>query len=55
MIRVEMLSTKPFSIEPMLCECAELPPEGHEWRYELKLDVLPFAAGGFEVVLCSPN
>jgi ATP-dependent DNA ligase len=22
----------------MLCESAERPPEGHEWRYELKLD-----------------
>lgn len=22
----------------MLCESAELPPEGREWRYELKLD-----------------
>jgi ATP-dependent DNA ligase len=22
----------------MLCESAELPPEGSEWRYELKLD-----------------
>jgi bifunctional non-homologous end joining protein LigD len=24
--------------EPMLCESAEQPPEGSEWRYELKLD-----------------
>ena len=24
--------------EPMLCETAEQPPEGPEWRYELKLD-----------------
>jgi len=24
--------------EPMLCETAERPPEGPEWRYELKLD-----------------
>jgi bifunctional non-homologous end joining protein LigD len=24
--------------EPMLCESAERPPEGAEWRYELKLD-----------------
>ena len=29
---------KPFSFEPMLCESAERPPEGREWRYELKLD-----------------
>jgi ATP-dependent DNA ligase len=27
-----------FSVEPMLCEGAERPPEGREWRYELKLD-----------------
>jgi ATP-dependent DNA ligase len=27
-----------FSFEPMLCESAERPPEGREWRYELKLD-----------------
>jgi hypothetical protein len=24
--------------EPMLCESAKLPPEGPEWRYEIKLD-----------------
>jgi bifunctional non-homologous end joining protein LigD len=24
--------------EPMLCESAEQPPNGPEWRYELKLD-----------------
>jgi hypothetical protein len=29
---------EPFSFEPMLCESAERPPEGPEWRYELKLD-----------------
>jgi bifunctional non-homologous end joining protein LigD len=29
---------KPFSFEPMLCDSAEHPPEGREWRYELKLD-----------------
>jgi bifunctional non-homologous end joining protein LigD len=29
---------KPFSFEPMLCESAERPPEGREWRYELKVD-----------------
>jgi ATP-dependent DNA ligase len=35
-IRLSM--AKPFSFEPMLCESAERPPEGREWRYELKLD-----------------
>lgn len=29
---------QPFSFAPMLCESAEPPPEGREWRYELKLD-----------------
>jgi DNA ligase D-like protein (predicted ligase) len=29
---------KPSSLEPMLCTSAEQPPEGDEWRYELKLD-----------------
>jgi len=29
---------RPFSFQPMLCESAERPPEGREWRYELKLD-----------------
>jgi bifunctional non-homologous end joining protein LigD len=33
-----MLIPKLFSFEPMLCESAECPPEGREWRYELKLD-----------------
>jgi bifunctional non-homologous end joining protein LigD len=33
-----MPSPKPFSFEPMLCESAEHPPEGREWRHELKLD-----------------
>jgi bifunctional non-homologous end joining protein LigD len=33
-----MNAPKPFSFEPMLCESAERPPEGPEWRYELKLD-----------------
>src|SRR5438105_7450290 len=33
-----MPTAKPFSFEPMLCESAERPPEGQEWRYELKLD-----------------
>jgi ATP-dependent DNA ligase len=27
-----------FSFEAMLFESAERPPEGREWRYELKLD-----------------
>jgi len=33
-----MLDSKSFSFEPMLCESAERPPEGLDWRYELKLD-----------------
>jgi bifunctional non-homologous end joining protein LigD len=33
-----MPNPKPFSFEPMLCESAECPPDGREWRYELKLD-----------------
>jgi DNA ligase D-like protein (predicted ligase) len=33
-----MLTRKPFSFEPMPCESAERPPEGRQWRYELKLD-----------------
>src|SRR5215472_4502668 len=33
-----MSSAKPFSFEPMLCESIERPPEGNDWRYELKLD-----------------
>jgi ATP-dependent DNA ligase len=36
--RVIMSAPKSFSFEPMLCEGAERPPEGHEWRCELKLD-----------------
>ena len=31
-------SSRPFSFERMLCHGAERLPEGHEWRYELKLD-----------------
>jgi ATP-dependent DNA ligase len=27
-----------FSFEPMLCQSAERPPDGRDWRYELKLD-----------------
>jgi bifunctional non-homologous end joining protein LigD len=27
-----------FSFEPMLCHPAQHPPEGQDWRYELKLD-----------------
>jgi len=30
--------SRPFSLDPMLCLGAERLPEGHEWRYELKLD-----------------
>jgi ATP-dependent DNA ligase len=33
-----MPSPKPFSFELMFCQSAERPPEGQEWRYELKLD-----------------
>jgi hypothetical protein len=33
-----MPSLKPFSFEPMLCDSAERPPEGREWRYEPMLD-----------------
>jgi bifunctional non-homologous end joining protein LigD len=33
-----MVASKLFSFEPMLCEGAERPPEGSNWRYELKLD-----------------
>src|ERR1700740_264591 len=33
-----MSSSKPLSSEPMLCESAERPPKGPQWRYELKLD-----------------
>jgi bifunctional non-homologous end joining protein LigD len=33
-----MDAPKPFSFEPMLRERAERPPEGAQWRYELKLD-----------------
>jgi ATP-dependent DNA ligase len=44
------MSIRPaISFQPMLCESAERPPEGDEWRYELKLD-------GFRAIGCkSPN
>jgi len=32
------MPAKALSFEPMLCDKAEQPPEGPEWRYELKLD-----------------
>jgi ATP-dependent DNA ligase len=32
------MPAKALVFEPMLCEKAEQPPEGPEWRYELKLD-----------------
>jgi hypothetical protein len=48
-----MPSAKPFSFEPMLCESAERPPEGLEWRYELKLD--GFRAIGRSAQLWSRN
>src|SRR5246127_2940641 len=35
---IQMAAPRSFSFQPMLCESAELPPEAHEWRYELKLD-----------------
>jgi ATP dependent DNA ligase domain len=34
----QMLATKSFSFEAMLCQSAERPPGGLEWRYEPKLD-----------------
>ena len=33
-----MATTRAFSFEPMFCQGAEWPPEGPEWRCELKLD-----------------
>jgi DNA ligase D-like protein (predicted ligase) len=33
-----MISSRPFSLEPMLCRSAARLPEGRDWRYELKLD-----------------
>jgi ATP-dependent DNA ligase len=33
-----MAAAMAFSFEPMLCQSAEWPPEGHQWQYELKLD-----------------
>jgi ATP-dependent DNA ligase len=36
--KVEVFTPKAFSFEPMLCEGVERPPEGRQWRYELKLD-----------------
>ncbi len=41
----EMHAPRPFSFAPMLCVSAEWPPEGPEWRYELKLD-------GFRAIGC---
>jgi ATP-dependent DNA ligase len=32
------MPAKALFFEPMLCETSERPPEGPEWRYELKLD-----------------
>jgi hypothetical protein len=31
--RSKVATPKAFSLEPMLCEGAERPPEGPEWRY----------------------
>src|SRR5713226_10620035 len=51
------MSAKALFFEPMLCESAEQPPEGPEWRYELKLD--GYRAFGFSsegrARLCSRN
>ena len=33
-----MVTQEPFSLDLMLCESAERPREGKEWRYALKLD-----------------
>jgi bifunctional non-homologous end joining protein LigD len=38
MFSVRVSTPKLFSFEPMLCESAERPHQGREWRYELKLD-----------------
>lgn len=43
------MPAKVLAFEPMLCESAEHPPEGAEWRYELKLDgyrAIGFKTGG---------
>jgi ATP-dependent DNA ligase len=36
-----MTASRAFSFEPMLCQSVERPPEGDEWRYEVKLDGFP--------------
>jgi hypothetical protein len=38
MIHPKVSTPKQFLLEPMLCDSVERPPEGREWRYELKLD-----------------
>jgi bifunctional non-homologous end joining protein LigD len=43
--RFTMVTPKPFSFEPMLCEHTERLPEGRKWRYELKLDGFRTIAG----------
>jgi bifunctional non-homologous end joining protein LigD len=34
----KLIADQRLSFEPMLCQSTELPPEGPDWRYELKLD-----------------
>jgi ATP-dependent DNA ligase len=36
--KIDLSTPKAFSFEPLLCEGVERPPEGRQWRYELKLD-----------------
>jgi DNA ligase D-like protein (predicted ligase) len=51
------MPAKALPFEPMLCDSAEQPPEGPEWRYELKLDgyrAIGFKTGG-QVHLWSRN
>jgi bifunctional non-homologous end joining protein LigD len=52
----EMVAQKSFSFEPMLCNCAERPPDGREW-HELKLGrfILIGRRSGRSVHLCSRN
>jgi bifunctional non-homologous end joining protein LigD len=46
-LKVSHPMAKALFFEPMLCETAEQPPEGAEWRYELKLD--GYRAIGFKI------
>jgi len=38
-LRFASQPAKQLSFEPMLCDKAEQPPEGLEWRYELKREI----------------